>query len=280
MRTERRKRSINLLPVARWVGMAVLAVWSIAPIVLIVLNSLRPEREIFSRGFSGNFTLEHYTSLLLYYPDYFSYLGNSVIVALGATLLAVITSSLAGYAYSRYRGRLLAATAVFAVGIRLLPPIVVSLPLFPAANLLGLNDTHLLLILLYSTFWVSMLSIMMKTFIDQIPRSLDESARVDGAGTLRILIRVILPVAITGMISGAVFVFVFSWNEFLFAFLFTTSRASTAPLILSNIMDSVSGTSWGILFAAATIQLVPIVLLVVLVQRFLVSGLTTGSVKG
>jgi multiple sugar transport system permease protein len=267
------------LNVLKGLGVTGFVIWSLVPVALIVVNSIRPERNIFSFRFD-EFTLRNYSDLFLYYPDYLSNLGNSLIVALGATLLAVVSSALSGFAYSRYRSTALAASAIFAIAVRLLPPIVISLPIFPAANLLGLNDSYTLLILLYSTFWVSMLSIMMKTFIDQIPRSLDEATRVDGGNTWIILSRVILPLSIAGMVSGAIFVFVFSWNEYLFAFLFTTTRASTAPLVLSGIRDSVSGTSWGMLFAAATVQLVPIVVFVMLVQRFLVAGLTAGAVKG
>jgi multiple sugar transport system permease protein len=266
-------------PLLRAVGITVLCIWSLIPIGLIVLNSIRPQIDVF-RGTFTSFTFENYATLFRLYPDYLTTMGNSLIVAVGATVLAVVTASLAGFVYSRQRGKFFAASAFFAIAIRLLPPIVVSLPLFPAADFLRLSDTHLLLVVIYATMWTSMLSIMMKTFIDQTPTSLDESARVDGAGTLRILWRVILPLAISGMASGAIFVFVFSWNEFLFAFLFTTRNAVTAPIVLSNIMDSVSGTDWGILFAAATVQLVPILVLVILVQRLLVSGLTAGSVKG
>jgi len=187
---------------------------------------------------------------------------------------------LAGFVYSRERGRLLAASAFFAILIRLVPPIVVSLPLFPIVDYMGLSDTWTVLILLYSSFWVTMLSLMMKTFIDQIPISLDEAAHIDGATIMQVFLRIILPLSITGMIAGGIFVFIFSWNEFLFAFLFTSTEARTAPLIISDIMDSVAGTQWGVLFAAATLQLVPVLALATLFQKFIVAGMMAGSVKG
>lgn len=266
----------------RGFGVALLGLWSLGPIALIVLSSFRPERDIFSpaRRFDFTFTLDNYTSLYGYFPQFLPNMGNSLIVALGATVLAVTTSTLAGYVYSRQRGRLLAASAFFAILLRLVPPIVVSLPLFPLADALRLSDTHFLLIVLYSSFWVSMLSVMMKIFIDQIPTTLDEAARVDGASTVQIFLRIILPLSLAGMIAGGIFVFVFSWNEYLFAFIFTSTRAVTAPLVVSNIMDSVAGTQWGVLFAAATLQLAPVLALVIFFQKFLVAGLMAGSVKG
>lgn len=266
----------------RGLAIAMLAIWSLGPILLIVLSSFRPERDIFSpaRRFNLDVTLDNYTQLLAAFPQFLPNMGNSLIVALGATALAVTTSTLAGYVYSRQRGRLLAASAFFAILVRLVPPIVVSLPLFPIADALKLSDTHILLIFLYSTFWVSMLSVMMKVFIDQIPSTLDEAARVDGASTTQIFLRIVLPLATAGMIAGGIFVFVYAWNEYLFAFIFSSTRAVTAPLIVSNIMDSVAGTQWGVLFAAATLQLAPVLALVIFFQKFLVAGLMAGSVKG
>lgn len=266
----------------RGLAIAMLAIWSLGPILLIVLSSFRPERDIFSpaRRFNLDVTFDNYSQLFAAFPQFLPNMGNSLIVALGATALAVTTSTLAGYVYSRQRGRLLAASAFFAILVRLVPPIVVSLPLFPIADALKLSDTHILLIVLYSAFWVSMLSVMMKVFIDQIPPTLDEAARVDGASTTQTFLRIVLPLATAGMIAGGIFVFVYAWNEYLFAFIFSSTRAVTAPLIVSNIMDSVAGTQWGVLFAAATLQLAPVLALVIFFQKFLVAGLMAGSVKG
>ncbi len=128
-------------------------------------------------------------------------------------------------------------------------------------NWLGLNDTHLVLIVLYATFFVSLGTIVMRTFIDQIPRELDEAAMMDGATQLQILWRVILPLAAQGMLAVAVFVIVYAWNEFLFAFIFTTTKAKTAPLVISEMIGAVDGVEWGVLFAASTVQLLPVLAL-------------------
>ena len=120
----------------------------------------------------------------------------------------------------------------------------------------------------------------MKAFIDQVPKSLEEMAFVDGANLWQTLTRITLPLSVQGIIASAVFVFIFSWNEFLFAFIFTTTEAKTTPLIISEMLGAVIGVDWGPVFAAATLQLLPIVIFVILVQKFLIAGLSAGAVKG
>jgi multiple sugar transport system permease protein len=164
--------------------------------------------------------------------------------------------------------------------LRLIPPIVLTLPLFPIINLLHLEDTHLVLILLYAAFFVSLGTVVMQTFIDQIPPDIDEAAAIDGAGLWQTITRIITPVAVQGIVAVAIFVFVFSWNEYLFAFIFTANRAKTAPLVLSEMAGAIDGIEWGVLFAATTLHLIPVLVLVVLAQRWLVQGLTAGATKG
>ena len=259
-----------------------LYLWSLLPIALIVLSSLKPTSEIFLYPPNLIFspTLDNYRSLFAQWPEFTATLQNSAIIAGGATVITVISSALAGYVLSRFRSSGIDATALFMVAIRLVPPIVITLPLFPIVGMLGLSDTHILLILLYTTFFVSLGAMILKTFIDTIPKELDESAIIDGAGEVSILLRIIFPLAAQGMVAIAVFIFVFAWNDYLFAFIFTTSNAKTAPIIISEMLGSLVGVEWGPLFAAATVQLIPVLIFVVLAQKFLVAGLTAGSVKG
>jgi multiple sugar transport system permease protein len=270
------------MKVLRGLALLAIAFWSAFPIALVVLSSFKPARDIFvfppTWAFSP--TLANYAGLWLRWPDFFRTLGNSLIVTLGATALAVIVSAMAGYVYSRRRNPYLAGSAFFMIFVRLFPPIVVTLPLFPLVNALRLNDTHLILVILYATFFVSMGTMILKSFVDQIPRELDEAAMVDGAGVWSVFWRVILPLSAQGMIAVGVFVFVYAWNEFLFAFIFTTSAAKTAPLVLSEMTGAVDGVEWGVLFAATTVQLVPVLIFVLLAQKYLIAGLTAGATKG
>jgi multiple sugar transport system permease protein len=276
----RRRTTIGVIGKA--VGLTLFAVWSLVPIAMIVMASFKADRDIFAVPQRWLFTptFVNYENLVLRWSDFFRALFNSLIVTTGATLLALAVSTLAGYAYSRYRGRTLAFSAFFLIFIRLIPPIVITLPLFPVVNMLGLSDTHLVLIILYATFFVSLGTLVMRTFIDQIPRELDEAAAVDGASRGQIIRKIVLPLSAQGMIAVSVFVIVFAWNEFLFAFIFTATRAKTAPLVISEMIGAVEGVEWGVLFAASTVQLVPVLLFVVLAQKHLIAGLTAGATKG
>ncbi|MCC7281901.1 MAG: carbohydrate ABC transporter permease [Acetobacteraceae bacterium] len=277
MRTER-----LLGGAGKAIAVAAILFWSLFPILFITMSSLKPGQDIFAVPPKWHFTptLAHYVELWRSWRGFFSGLLNSTLITIGATLLAIAASACAGYVYSRHAGRWLGASLLLVIAVRLIPPIVVTLPLFPIVNALGLNDTHLVLVLLYATFFVSLGTVLMRTFIDQIPQELDEAASIDGAGRLTILRRVIAPLAMPGVLAVAVFVIVFSWNEFLFAFIFTATRAKTAPLVISEMIGSIDGVDWGILFAASTVQLVPVLLFVVFMNRYLVAGLTAGSTKG
>ena len=279
MRGRRRRWPVAAL---KALAVALILLWSLAPIALIVSSAFKPEREIFAIPPRLLFTptLEHFRALWVRWPEFFGALGNSLVVAALGTVLAVLASLLAGYAYSRFRAPWLAASAFGLIVVRLIPPIVVTLPLFPAVNALGLQDTHILLAVLYATFFVSLGTFVMRAFIDQIPRELDEAAAVDGAGRLRTLLRVVAPLCAQGMLAVAVFVIVFAWNEFLFAFIFASTRAKTAPLVLAEAVGNFDGVEWGVLFAAAAVQLLPVLLFVWVTQRYLVAGLTAGATKG
>ncbi|MEO8545450.1 MAG: carbohydrate ABC transporter permease, partial [Burkholderiaceae bacterium] len=173
---------------SRWImagkGILLLVIlcWSLAPIVFMVMASVKPGQDIFAVPARWQFTptLQHYVSLWAQWRGFFDGLLNSLIITAGATALVIVASTMAGFAYSRNRAPSLQRSATFLIVVRLLPPIVVTLPLFGVVNALHLNDTHLILILLYATFFVSLGTILMRTFIDQIPYELDEAAMVDG----------------------------------------------------------------------------------------------------
>lgn len=268
--------------VLRYATVLAVVIWSAVPIYFVVASSFKPPSEIFSVPPTIFFqpTLESYQQLFKLWPTFTGTMINSLIIAVGTTALTVVASSLAGYVFSRYRSKLLAGSAAFTLLIRMLPPIIITLPLFPVVNALRLNDTHILLIIINATFQLSFSTWIMKAFIDAVPRELEEAARIDGAGTGAILFRIIMPLAVHGMIVAATFAFVASWNEFLFAFIFSSARTKTAPVILSEMLDSSNNIEWGPIFAGSAIQLVPVVILVLALQRFIIAGLTSGGVKG
>ena len=121
---------------------------------------------------------------------------------------------------------------------------------------------------------------LMKSFIDQLPVELDESAFMDGASRFQILRKIIFPLSAHGLMATGTFVMIFSWKEYMYALLFTTTKAKTSPLIISEMLSSLTGVVWGPVFAAATLQLIPILVYLILVQKVLADGLLTGSIKG
>jgi multiple sugar transport system permease protein len=271
-----------LVGLGKSAAVGAILIWSLFPIAFIIMSAFKPGQDIFAvpPRFVFTPTLQHYGKLWSEWGMFFDGLLNSAIVTVGATVLAITTSTSAGYVYSRNSSRFLDASVLFLIVVRLIPPIVVTLPLFPIVNAIGLNDTHVVLIVLYATFFVSLGTVLMRTFIDQIPRELDEAAQIDGATRLTTLRRIIVPLAAPGILAVAVFVVVFAWNEFLFAFIFTATNAKTAPLVISEMIGSIDGVDWGVLFAASTIQLIPVLLFVILMNRHLVAGLTAGATKG
>ncbi len=173
MRTER-----LLVGLGKALAVAAILIWSLFPILFIAMSSLKPGQDIFAVPPKWLFTptFKHYGELWRSWGVFFDGLLNSLLITVGATLLAIVASACAGYVYSRNSGRWLDASMGGLIIVRLIPPIVVTLPLFPIVNWLGLSDTHLVLILLYATFFVSLGTVLMRTFMDQIPRELDEAA--------------------------------------------------------------------------------------------------------
>ena len=269
------------IKITRYIILIIIILWSGFPVFFLIISSFKSSKDIlvFPPEFIFKPTFDNYYYLFKNWPEFFSSLINSIIITLGSTFVTLIFTTIAGYVYSRFRNTILSLSAFYMIAIRMLPPIIITLPLFPIVNYLKINDTHFILILLYSAFFVSLNTWIMKTFIDQIPKELDESAITENANTLQIIFYVIIPLGIKGIIAASTFVLIFAWNEFLFAFIFTTTKAKTAPLVISEMIDAEDGIEWGVLFAASTIQLLPILIFVIIAQKFVVSGLTAGSVK-
>ncbi|HUV06715.1 MAG TPA: carbohydrate ABC transporter permease [Spirochaetia bacterium] len=272
----------RLYPLHRLLILVLILLWAGVPIFFLVLSSFKEAKTIFDFPPKIFFkpTFQNFVSLFKKWPEFTMALKNSLLITAGAALLTVTVSFLAGYAYSRYRSKLLTASAFSMIIIRMLPPIVITIPLYPVIQALNLFDNHITLIIFYSAFFVSLGTWLMKSFIDQIPRELEESAFIDGASRLRMLGSIILPLSTHGMVATSTFVIIFAWKEYLFAMLFATTNAKTAPLIISEMLGSVTGVQWGSLFAAATVQLIPILIYVLAIQKVLVEGITTGSIKG
>lgn len=203
---------------------------------------------------------------------------NSVIVASATTIITILLGVPAAYSLSRFHFRGKQALAVFILTTRLIPFIGMLFPLYIIFNRLHLLDTYAGLIILHVTFALVIVIWMMRGYFMQVPVELEEAAMCDGATRLGALFRVVIPLAAPGMAAVSVFTFIISWNEFLFALMFTRNQVKTAPVALVGFM-SFEGINWGPMAAAGLLVLAPVFLFSLFVLRYLVAGLSMGAVK-
>ena len=211
---------------------------------------------------------------------YFYQLLNSIIIGGGSTILAVGLGTLAAYAFSRFDVAGKDDLLFFILSTRMLPPVVVVIPIYLMYSALGLRDTHFGLILLYTTFNVSFAVWLMKGFIDEIPKEYEDAALVDGYSRFQTFMKVILPQSVTGIAATAVFCLITAWNEFAFALVLTEvgGRAVTAPPSITSATGS-AGMDWGKIAAATFVFLLPVAVFTFLMRGHLLRGVTFGAVK-
>jgi multiple sugar transport system permease protein len=203
---------------------------------------------------------------------------NSLIIAFGSTFCAVALGTLAAYGFSRFKVPLADDLLFFILSTRMMPPIAVAIPIYLMYRELGLNDTRLGMILLYTAVNVSLAVWLMKGFIDEIPREYEEAAMVDGYTRLQAFRKVVLPQAVTGIAATAIFCIIFAWNEYAFAVLLTSGTAQTAPPFIPIIIGE-GGQDWPAVAAGTTIFLLPILVFTVLLRKHLLRGITFGAVR-
>ena len=203
---------------------------------------------------------------------------NSIIIGFGSTFLAVFLGTMAAYAFSRFKVPLKDDLLFFILSTRMMPPIAVAIPIFLMFRTLGLSDTHLGMILLYTAVNISLAVWLMKSFIDGIPREYEEAALIDGYTRFQAFMKVVLPQAATGIASTAIFCLIFAWNEYAFAVLLTSGTAQTAPPFIPTIIG-VGGQDWPAVAAGATLFLIPVLVFTVLLRKHLLRGITFGAVR-
>jgi len=210
--------------------------------------------------------------------DFFSRYANSLIVTIASTALTILMATFAAYAFSRFKIKGKDDILFFILSTRMLPAIVVLIPVFLMFRKLGLGDTQLGLIILYTAFNLSFAVWVLKGFIDEIPIEYEEAALVDGYTRFQTFWKIIVPQAMTGIAATAVFCFIFSWNEFGFAFIMTKSRAQTVPTWLPYQMG-VLGYDWGAAAAGAFLFIIPALIFTIILRKNLVRGITFGAIR-
>jgi multiple sugar transport system permease protein len=250
------------------------------PFVWVVLTSIRPGSELFAENFrllSSTVTLENYRAVLE--GGFVVYIRNSLLVAIPATVITVVIAFLAGYSFSRRVFRLRSTLLIVVVFSQLFPFIVLTTPIYFIYFRLGLVNNLWGLIITYIATTIPFSVYMLLGYLDSVPRELDEAAIIDGCSTVGVIFRVVFPIAWPGVAATAVFVFIQSWNDFLFALtLITDNNLKTIPIGLANLFGQYT-TQWDLVMSASVIATLPTLIIFLFLQRQLVSGLAAGAVK-
>ncbi len=274
--------------IAHWCVIAaviIICIVTLFPFIWMISTSFKSAEEVYSYPptfIPAKKTLQGYVEILTTNSKSFNFIKwtlNSVVVAVLTTIFSMIIATLGGYGISRFRFKGKAALSYVIITTQVLPGSLLIVPLYIIMSQLKLLDTLLGLILAYATFSVPFCTWMMKGFFDTIPISLDEAAMVDGAGRFKVYTKVILPLTAPGLVATCLFSFITGWNEYLFASTFMKSYNNwTLPVGIASFQGQYT-TNWNTIMAGSVLITIPVVILFLLLQRPLVSGMTAGAVK-
>lgn len=266
-------------------GLLVLVV-AVFPVAWMVSTAFKPNREIFSttpKPVPADPTLQHFDFVLnggIANVSFWTYFGNSVLLAIATVLISSLLALLAAVAVARYRFRFRTTFLIMLLVVQMVPAEALVIPLFFDLKQLDLLNSLLGLVVVYVGFALPFSIWMLRGFVAAVPKELEEAASIDGAGPVRTFFTVLLPLVAPGLVATSIFSFITAWNEFVFAFTFLDDESKyTLPIMLQYFFGR-SGNEWGPIMAASTLLTVPVIAFFLLVQRRMVSGLTSGAVKG
>ncbi|MBT2518129.1 carbohydrate ABC transporter permease [Streptomyces sp. ISL-90] len=251
------------------------------PVLWMLASSFKSNTEIFEyppRLVTESFSFDAYVTILTD-PEKVRFFVNSYVVSLSVTAFTLVVAILAAYAFSRFEFRFKRPLNMIIVSVQAVPPITLLIPYFGLMVTLGLYNTYPGLILTYMVFTLPYAIIMMTGYFNTLPRELDEAVRVDGAGSMTALWRILVPISVPGIVSVGVYTFMIAWNEYLFALTLTkTQDMRTVPIGIQLLMGQHS-YEWNEMMAMSILGSVPVLILFLFFQRYFIGGLTSGSVK-
>jgi multiple sugar transport system permease protein len=257
------------------------AVFAGFPVFWMLVSSFKTNTEIFAyppQLVTQGFSFDAYTAVLTD-PEKVRFFINSYLVALSVTAVTLLVAMHAAYAFSRFDFRFKKALNIVILGTQAVPPIALLIPFFGLMVTIGLYNTYAGLIVTYVVFTLPYAIVMMTGYFNTLPRELDEAVRVDGAGSMTALWRILAPISVPGIISVAVYTFMISWNEFLFALTLTrTNDMRTVPVGIQLLLGQ-NSQEWNQMMAMSILGSVPVLALFLVFQRWFIGGLTSGSVK-
>jgi multiple sugar transport system permease protein len=259
----------------------VLLVWTLFPIYYLFITSVKPAKQLFETPprMITKPTMSTYDDILIQ-KKFYRFFVNSIIISVAATILALALGSLAAYAFSQWKFR--AKESVFFLSLigRMFPPFTTLIPIYLMVKYARLMDTRFALILIYVAFLLPLVLLILREFFSNVPAELCECARIDGCNNFQIFLRMVLPLSVNGLLAAGVLCFVNAWNEFLFALVLTSFRAKTAPVALGTFVEGEGMIQWGQLGVLGMCTILPTILFMVFMQKFLIRGLTLGALKG
>lgn len=264
-----------------WIALALTVVLYGFPFVYMLFTSFKTPLETIAVPPSilpNEWTTANYASALARDGVVASFV-NSAITALLSTGLSLFLAVPAAYAVTRFRTGYGNVFIILALVMRMVPPIVIGVPMVQIFKSIGLYDTSFALAIAHTTISLPLSIWLMASFFEAVPGELEEAATMDGATRLGALWRIVLPVTAGGIAVTAIFAFLASWNEFLFSLLLTAFRSQTTPIVIANFQTQF-GLDWGAMTSLAVLYSVPVILLTLLLQRHIVAGMTLGAVKG
>jgi multiple sugar transport system permease protein len=279
----RRAPAISTRRIATYALLLILAALVVCPFLWMLIGSFRPTYEqMRQQGQSlwiDHPTTENYARLFREY-DFARYFLNSTFVAGATAIFATSIAAFAGYSLARFRfpGRGLVGFLILTT--QMLPTVAIIIPLFLWFKQFRLIDTYWALLIAYNAFAIPFSTWMLRGFFAGIPPELEEAAQIDGAGQLGAFLQVVLPLSAPGLLATAIFSFILAWQEFLFAVTFTSSDQMRTLTVGIAAMRGKDVIDWGLLNSGVVVTTIPLAILFVLIQRYLVQGLTAGAIKG
>lgn len=259
--------------------LGIVSVLWLFPVIWMFITSVKTQVQTFQIPPVWIFkpTYENYSDLF-FASSIQKYLVNSLVISSVSTVICLFLGSFAAFALTRFRIRGREDIAFWMLSTRMFPPIASAIPLYLLLRWFGLLDAHLGLIIVYLSLNLGFTTWMMRGFFKEIPVELEESAMIDGCSRYSAFFRVVLPLSVPGLSATAILCFIFAWNEFLFALLFTGRSAKTMPVVLAGFITQ-TGIRWGALTAAGVLTAVPTIILAIVAQRYIIRGLTLGAIR-
>ena len=276
-----KNKGIIIKRILFWVVTLLVLVGILFPLLWIYLTAFKSSNDIFAGTLQRQLiftpTMENFKRLFVQFP-FFRSMGNLLIISISSTVLVMIVALPAAYSFARWNtggGHILFNT----IASRMFPGVVAAIPFFLVYRALHLLDTHVGLILLFMYFNVSFATFLLYGFFRDVPVELEQAAMIDGYGRFAVFRKVVLPLVLPGIATTSVFCLIWSWNEFLFSFLFSRNVAKTITVLISSFWGSIE-VQYGTMAAGAAISILPTLIAAWFMQRYIIRGLTFGAVKG